>query len=59
MKRRSNRTWAVLTYVPAVTWAIISLAPLLWILMLSLKPQIEWNSFPPTLFPKDQPGATI
>ncbi|CAM4510203.1 MAG: carbohydrate ABC transporter permease [Paenibacillus macerans] len=57
MKRRSNRTWAVLTYVPAVTWAIISLAPLLWILMLSLKPQIEWNSFPPTLFPKDPTGS--
>lgn len=57
MKRASDRIWNIVTYVPALIWAFISIVPLLWILMLSLKPQVEWNNFPPTFFPKQATGS--
>lgn len=47
--------WALwsLHWLAVLAVAFIFLIPVFWLLSISFKPPIEWQAFPPTLFPKN------
>lgn len=64
--RRARRETPMVARSPTVRWALwvfhwvavlgvvfVFLIPVLWLLSISFKPPIEWQAFPPTLFPKN------